>query len=735
MPFVSVAAVAALLVSPTPGHAAVPSFRHDVAAVLARAGCSAGACHGNLNGRGGLRLSLRSEDPDADYRTLTRDALGRRISPDDPAASLLLRKAAGQLPHEGGVRFAVDSHEYRVLRDWIAAGARPDPATTPALTKLAVTPDRVVRFGTGGMTRITAAATFADGTARDVTRLACFEPTKVGVVRVLPNGEVVREADGEVVVLVRYLGVTVPVRLAFLPDRPSADLSAFDTSHPIDKLAAAQWAELRIRPADRAGDGVFLRRAMLDACGQTPTADEARVFLADARPDKRARLVDDLLARPAFAAYWAQKWGDLLRNEEKTLDRKGVQGFHRWLKDSLAADRPLTHMARDILAGRGGTYANPPANFYRAVRDPYQRAESVAQVFLGLRVGCAKCHNHPFDAWTQDDYHRFVAAFARIKYRVIDNDKKDKLDKHEFVGDQVVYQAHDGELPHPRGGTARPRFLGSPADVPPDADRLRALADWVAAPANPFFAKAQANRVWFHLLGQGLVDAPDDFRASNPPSNPALLDHLAAEFARGGYKLKPLVRHILTSRVYELSAAADDATAGDDHHFARAIPQPLEAEQLLDAVARVLDVPVKFPGYPAGTRAGEVPASPQPARRSAPDPGLRFLKVFGKPERLVTCECERSEDPGLLQAFQLMTGGLVQEALRAPDNRLGRHLSHGTPPADVLDELYLAALARFPTTAEKKALLAHVATAPNARAAWEDVAWGLLNAKEFLVRR
>ena len=539
-----------------------------------------------------------------------------------------------------------------------------------------------------------------------------------------PAGEVLREADGETVVLVRYQHLMTAVRVAFVADRPAPDLSTWASGGAIDRLAAAKWAELRLTPGEVVGDGPFLRRASLDACGVVPSAAEVRAFLADPSPDKRARAVDALLERPEFAQHWAQLWSDLLRNEEKALDRKGVQLFHRWIKANLAADRPLTEFARDVLAARGSTYENPAANFYRAVREPYQRAESVAQVFLGLRVSCAKCHNHPFDAWTQDDYHRFAATFARVGYRVPENGRKDNFDKHEFVGEQFVTNLPDGDLKHPRGGTAKPKFLGT-TDDGPAGDRLAEFADWVASPGNPFFARAQANRVWLHLTGKGLVEPNDDFRASNPPSNPELMDHLAKSFAANGYRLKPLVREILNSRTYQLSATGP----GDGAHFSHAAARPLGAEELLDAISVALDAPVKFPGYPLGLRAGEVPAPPQSGRRGNADMmGSRFLKVFGKPDRLLTCECERSEDPGMLQAFQLMTGRLVDQMLTAPGNRLGR--------GDLtLDELYLATLARTPTPAESSRLAAYLADAPSRRAAWEDIAWGLVNSKEFLLRR
>ena len=712
------------------------SFQNDVMAVLSRAGCNAGACHGNLNGKGGLKLSLRGEDAELDRAALTRGMLGRRIDPQNPESSLLLKKASGAVPHEGGIRFGAGSTDYAILRAWIAAGGSADKAMTPKPTALALNGTSHILIEPTARVQLAALATFDDGSTRDVTGLATYEVTSVGTFKVTPAGEVIREQLGEAVVLVRYLHLQVPVRVAFLPDRPVPDFTKLPKNNAIDGLVYADLLPLRIRPADLSTDSVFLRRVYLDTCGIVPTADECRAFLADAAPDKRAKLIDSLLKRPEFDSYWAQKWADLLRNEEKTLDRKGVQVFHRWIKNWVAADKPLNDFAREILAARGSTYASPPANFYRAIRDPYQRAESVAQVFLGLRVSCAKCHNHPFDRWTQDDYHRFAALFARIDYRILDNKKTDNLDKHEFIGEQIVLATTRGELPHPRGGDAAPKFLGvATPDLGGRADRLGAFAEWVAAPGNPFFAKAQANRIWAHLLGRGIVEPIDDFKIANPPSNPELLNHLAKVFTDGGYRLKPLVKHILNSRVYQLSATANETNRTDETHFSRALVQPLEAEQLLDALAKAMGSSVKFPSYPQGMRAGEVPATPMQGRRPAEASGMRFLKVFGKPERLLTCECERNEDPGLLQAFQMMTGNLLHNIVREPDNRLGKLLAAKTSDATILDELYHAALGRPATTAESQTLLKGIADADDRRAAWEDVAWALLNSKEFLLRR
>jgi Protein of unknown function (DUF1553)/Protein of unknown function (DUF1549) len=370
------------------------------------------------------------------------------------------------------------------------------------------------------------------------------------------------------------------------------------------------------------------------------------------------------------------------------------------------------------------------------VRDPYSRAESVAQVFLGVRVSCARCHNHPFDRWTQDDYHRFAAFFNQIQYRVLSNTKLDQIDKHEFIGEQIVYTTRKADSTLPRTGeVAIPKTLGDDR-TPPTDDRLGMLADWIAADENPFFAKAQANRIWSHLLGRGLVEPNDDFKTANPPSNPALLDHLATQFRRGGYRLKPLVRHIMTSRTYQLASSTTDANNHDETHYSHALIQPLEAEQLLDGMSRVFGVTPEFRGYPTGVRAGAVPAMSQTGRRAGiPTMSERFLTVFGKPERLLTCDCERTNDAGLLQAFQMLNGQQINTMLTKPDNLLGKRMQGGLSDSSMLDEFYLSALSRYPTATERAKLLEYLAKAPDRRAAWEDVLWGVVNAKEFLLRR
>jgi hypothetical protein len=726
-----------LFLAALPAPAAPVSFRNDVMAVLSRAGCNQGACHGNQNGKNGFKLSLRGQDADFDFDALTRDTLGRRTDRLHPEDSLILAKATGTVPHEGGKRFDRDSLEYRLLVRWIAEGLRPDPSDAPVLRRLEVTPRERVLIEPADRVPLRVSAIFSDGEVRDVTRLAVFETSNL-VVRVDADGVARRQDMGETTLLVRYLDRQTAVQLAFVPARPGFVWPNPPEANYIDHHVFAKLRTLRMAPSALAPDAVFLRRAYLDVLGVLPTPAEARRFLADTSSDKRTRLIDTLLERPEFADFWSLKWSDLLHNEEKALDRKGVQVFHDWIRRRIADGEPLNEFARELIAGRGSTYSQPAANWYRALRDPQARAEAAAQVFLGIRMQCARCHNHPFDRWTQTDYHSLAAFFSRVQYRILENNRRDKLDKHEFDGEQIVWMDRAGEIKHPRGGEVlRPLFLG--ADTPafaPDADRLLALADWVADPKNPFFARAQVNRVWYHLLGRGIVEPNDDFRASNPPVNGPLLDALAKDFAAHRFDLRHLVRTIVNSRTYQLSAAPNETNRDDETNFARAMVRPLQAEQLLDALAQVTGVTPNFPGYPAGTRAGQLPGvGGNRGRRQQAADSEKFLTSFGKPIRLLSCECERSEDTTLNQAFQLITGPLVNKMLSDSENRIGRLLAADKTNAEIVEEFYLAALCRPPSAMERQRALAMIGRAKERRAALEDLLWGLVNAKEFLLRR
>jgi hypothetical protein len=712
------------------------SFRNDVMAVLSRGGCNAGACHGNQHGKGGFKLSLRGQDPAADFAALTRDTLGRRTDPHRPSESLILLKATASVPHEGGKRFGSDTQSYGILRDWIAAGTPADGPHAPQLVALEVSPAEAFVVEPADRVRLRVMARFSDGRVRDVTALAVYEPSNPTTV-VSADGEARAQGFGETAVLVRYLDRQATVRLAWIPERKGFTWHAVPEANYIDQHIFAKLRALRMQPSELCTDSVFLRRLYLDTLGVLPAVDEARAFLADGDPAKRRRLIDDLLRRPEFAEFWALKWSDLLRSEEKVLDRKGVTVFHDWIRQAVADDKPLNEFASDLILARGSTYSEPPANFYRALRDPTARAEAVAQVFLGVRLQCARCHNHPFDRWTQDDYYGLAAFFPRLQYRIVENRRRDMLDTHEFDGEQIVWLAREGEVTHPStGATVRPRLPGTAMPVDTAGDRLQALADWLADPHNPFLARAQVNRIWYHLMGRGLVEPNDDFRASNPPINAPLLEALTQDFVAHQFDLRHLVRTILNSRTYQLAAAPNETNADDETNFSHALVRGLQAEQLLDALSEVTGVPVKFNGYPAGTRAGELPGVrlSRPREQSALA-SERFLRAFGKPERSLSCECERSEDTTLGQAFQMVSGELLQQMLSAPDNRLGLLLNSDRPNRAIIEELYLASLCRPPTLKEGAAAEALLAGAKDRRAALEDLAWGLLNAKEFLLRR
>jgi hypothetical protein len=703
-------------------------------AVLSRAGCNQGACHGNLNGKGGFKLSLRGQDPDWDFRAITRDSLGRRIDRATPAASLILRKPTAAVPHEGGRRFEAGSAEYEILRQWIAAGCHRD-SSVPELVGLEVSPAECIVEAPADRVALRVQARWRGGGVSDMTRLACCEASNPAVATVDADGTVRRLRDGETAVSVRFLQQQVSVRLAFVHTRPG-----FRPVHPpevnfIDRQVFAKLRSLRMNPSDLCDDPTFLRRVYLDAIGTLPTPAETEAFLGDRESDRRVRLIDRLLQRNEFADLWALRWCDLLRSEEKVLDRKGVEVFHRWIRAAIAAGQPLNEFARDLVSSRGSSYARPAANYYRALRDPLARSEATAQVFLGIRLQCARCHNHPFDRWTQDDYYQLAAFFPRVQYRIVANNRQDKFDKHEFDGEQIVWVDRVGEVAHPRGGLAPPALLAGTGPRVPDDDRLQALADWIADPKNPFFARTQVNRVWAHLLGRGLVEPIDDFRVTNPASHPALLDDLAADFAANRFDLRHLVRTILNSRTYQLSSVPDESSRDDEINFAHAQVQRLDAEVMLDAVAQVIGAPVKFDGQPSGTRAIQLPGVQPLARRGHAGMGERFMKAFGKPDRLLSCECERNDDVNIPQTLQMLTGDVVTRLLEEPNNRIGRLMAAGAGDRAIVDEFFLAALCRRPKPIEWEPILDYLRRMPDRRKALEDMAWALVNTKEFMVRR
>ena len=718
------------------------SFRNDVMAVLSKAGCNAGTCHGNKNGKGGFLLSLRGQDPAEDYLNLTRDVFARRANPIAPDESLLLTKPTTHVAHEGGQRFDVGSMEYNLLRSWIAEGLPNDLATAARLQRIVAGPTEQVLVEPADRVQLAVTAIFDDGATQDVTRLAVYEPTGSRA-KVSHAGLVEKQGNGETTVLVRYLDQQEAVRIAFVPARADVNWQNPRSFNYIDEEVHAKLKTLRINPSPLCPDATFARRAYLDLLGLLPTAQEARAFVADTRRNKRKRLVQALLDRSEFADYWALKWADLLRVEGHSLDQKGVQNFHHWIRQNIATNTPLDKFTRKLIAARGSTYGDPASNFYRPNREPAHRAKAAAQVFLGTRLQCAECHNHPSDRWSQNDYYDWSSLFARVNYKVIENNREISSDQHEWNGEQVVFVARKGSLTNPRTGKlAEPRFLGerinASTNSAPASEReiLETLAAWLTSPENESFARVQVNRIWFHLMGRGLVDPPDDYRATNPASHPGLLDMLAADFIKQGYDLRYMIRLIMNSAAYQRASEPNDTNAGDAINYSHAIPRRLGAEQLLDCQSQVAGAALRFAGYPVGMRAAQLPGvRPESKGKRRANQLDHFLEAFGKPPRLLSSDTERSCECNMSQAFQMLSGPTVTDLLAAKTNRLTQWLESTMPDAELVDELFWTTLTRAPQPTERAALLDTLASAKDRRLELEDILWALLNSKEFLFRQ
>jgi hypothetical protein len=699
------------------------SFRHDLIAVLNVGGCNQGACHGTPSGKNGFKLSLRGYDPAADYLQLTRDVLGRRTDRLGPEMSLIRLKALGRVPHEGGQRFRAGSIPAAFMEAWLSEGLRDDPPNLPALKRIEVLPGGRVLNSPARWQQLAVLAHFADGQSRDVTRLTVFSSSDPGIATVSAAGLVEFGQPGEVAILCRYLDELLPVRLTYLEPPKGFTWQASPETNYIDRLVFAKLKMLSIPPSDLCTDEEFVRRAYMDLCGVLPSAAETRTFLTSKEANKRSKLIDSLLDRPEFADLWTLKWSDVLRSTRKSVQLKGAYTFQRWLHTHIAKNTPLDQVVRELLTARGDTFANPPANYYRIARDPSSLAETTAQLFFGIRMQCAKCHNHPFERWTQDDYYSMAAFFARVKQR------KDPADTTgaKKDGAEYIYVERGGEVVQPRTGkTMPPRFMGGgDASVPPGADRREVLARWLTAPDNPFFAKSVVNRIWYHIHGRGIVDPVDDFRDSNPSANDELLEALAKDFVEHKFDVKHLIRTICNARTYQLSAQTNDLNKNDNKYFSHAVTKLYTAEQLFDALCFVTEVPERFPGVPLGTRSTQLPDG---------EVNNPFLKTFGQPARELNCECEREGDSNLAQALQLINGPAVNDRLRNPNNRIGKLLAKKMSDRDMLDELYLTTLSRLPVAEEVKVTLEHVQASADKRRAWEDVQWALINAKEFLFR-
>jgi hypothetical protein len=702
------------------------SFRHEVIASFNVGGCNAGACHGTPSGKNGFKLSLRGYDPSSDYVQLTQDVLGRRTDRNDPDASLILLKALAKVPHEGGQKFLPHSVPADTVHQWLAEGLRDDPANLPAVKHVEVLPGSRLLAEPARWQQLAVRAHLADGQTRDVTRLTVFSSSDPAIASVTPNGLVEFLQSGEVAVLCRYLDEMAAVRLTYLEPKKGFRWTGPPENNYIDRHVFAKLKMLSILPSDLCADQEFLRRVYLDVCGILPTPQETRAFLENPARDKRAKLIDQLLERPEYADFWTLKWSDVLRSSRKTVQVKGTYVFQQWLRGHIAKNTPFDAVTRELLTAKGSTFANPPANYYRIARDPTSLAETTAQLFFGIRMQCAKCHNHPFERWTQDDYYSFAAFFARVKQKQ-DRDEPG-TGNNGANGAEFIYLTREGEVVQPRTNKAMPPRV--PGVKTPDAaalkDRRELLAKMATSPENPFFAKSVVNRIWYHLTGKGIVDPVDDFRDSNPSANDELLDALAKDFTDHHFDLKHIVRTILNSRTYQLSAETNEFNKDDAKYFSHVVTKRLTAEQLFDALCYATDVSEKFAGMPPGTRSVQLPDG-----EAANNP---FLKTFGQPARELACECEREEESNLAQALQLINGQALNDRLRNPNNRIGKLLARKTAEPEMLNELFLATLSRLPNGEEARTLLDHVRQSANRRQAWEDVHWTLMNTKEFLFR-
>jgi hypothetical protein len=715
---------------------AVPrSFRNDVQPVLARMGCSMGACHGALAGKGGFKLSLRGYDAMADFRTITRGARGRRIEPTDPGSSLILLKPTMTVPHKGGLRFAVDSPAYEILSQWIAAGAPAPRDDDTLIVGLEVFPAEVT-LRPGDRQHVVVRAKYNDGSVRDVTPWSKFASTNEAVATVDEDGRIKVLGHGGGAVSVWYSSKIANLRITSPYDAavPDEVFAKAPRKNFIDALILKQLQLLRLPPSPQADDATFIRRAFLDTIGKLPTADEARAFVADPAPEKRDRLIDSLLARPEFVDYWAYQWSDLLLVNGSVLRPEAVKAFYGWIRQRVQENTPWDEFARDVVVARGSSLENGATNFYALHQDAESMTENISQAFLGLSIGCAKCHNHPLEKWTNDQYYAMANLFARVRAKGWGGEAR--------MGDgaRTLFVADHGDLVQPSKGVPQPP---APLDAKPLADdsgedRREYLANWLTSPENPYFARSITNRVWANFCGVGLIDPIDDLRQSNPASNEELLNTTAKFLVDHKYDLKALMREILRSATYQRSSIPVGASRDDTRNYSHCYPRRLMAEVSLDAISQVSAEPtmftqIEYPGadlvktdfYAKGTRAMQLYDSAVVSR---------FLRTFGRNQRVITCQCERSNEPSLVQALHISNGDTIIKKLEAKDGKIESLLSGGLPNYRIIEELYLAALSRYPTDRELTPLLATLNDAPASqrRAVLEDIYWAVLSSREFL---
>jgi hypothetical protein len=691
------------------------SFRHDVMPVLTKAGCNTGACHGSAKGRDGFHLSLFGYDPDGDYDRITREMGARRVNLAMPEESLMLLKATGSVAHTGGKRFDKSSDFYKAVYQWLAAGAPHDPPTVAKVTSVEIHPTEMVIEGQNVDRPLQVIARYSDGSIRDVTSLAVFFTNNDPTAKVSPTGVVTSGDRGEAFVMARFDTTTVGTQVIVVPKALAFTFPKIEERNYVDSLIDDKLKKLRIAPSGLCTDEEFLRRVYIDTVGTLPSIEEHDKFLADPDPTKRAKLVDTLLQRPEFADMWVMKWAELLqiRSIVNVVSHKSAVVYYNWIHDQIVANVPVNQLVHELVDSSGGTFENPPAGFYQFESDPLKMAENTAQAFLGVQIKCAQCHNHPFDRWTMNDYRGFVAFFTQISRK-----------RGEDPRETIVFDRHSGDSVNPiTNQVIPPKFLGG-AEPPetPKVDRRKQLADWLADPANPWFASHFANMVWAQYFGRGIIDPVDDVRVSNPASNPQLLGALAKHLVDYKYDIRQLIRDICLSRTYQASSQSNDTNQADIRNFSHSGIRRMRAEVMLDCIGKATGSRDKFPGLPLGAHATEIADGVTTNY---------FLTTFGRASRETPCTCEVSLEPNLSQALDLINGESIQNKIMY-GSAIKEMLAAKLDDKTILTNLYLRTLSRAPTADELKALTPLLANPATRRKSLEDIFWALLNSKEFM---
>jgi hypothetical protein len=691
------------------------SFKLDVMPVFMKAGCNTGSCHGSARGQDRFMLSLFGYDPEGDHYRITREQGTRRVNLAIPEESMLVEKAIGTVPHTGGKLFGKESRHWNTLVDWLKDGAHKDPEDIAKPTKIELFPPSALLEGEGATQQMTVLAHYSDGTTRDVTPLTVFQSSNDVSAAVDEKGLVTAGSRGEAFMMARFNIFTVGIPMVVIPEdlkyqRPQLPANNYVDTHVHNKLH-----KLRMTPSEVCSDEVFVRRLYLDITGLLPTVEESAAFLADPSPDKRSKLIDQLLEKKEFTELWVMKFAELLQihtDDNQGMSYKATLLYFNWLKDRIANNVPMDQIVKDLLTSKGGTFTNPATNYYQVERDNLKITENVAQVFMGMRLQCAQCHNHPFDRWTQDEYFSFASFFSQVG-------RKRGADPRE----NIIYNRKTGEINHPvHKKPMTPKFLGDDTpEIPKGSDRREVLAQWLASPKNPFFARNLANLVWAHFFGQGIIEPVDDVRVSNPPSNPELLDELSAKFTEYNYDFKKLVRDVCNSRIYQLSTKTNASNETDTRNFARSQLRRLRAEVMLDVISQATETKNKFQGLPLGAKAIQI----ADGRVSN-----YFLTTFGRAKRETVCSCEVVMEPSLSQALHLLNGDTTNNRIKQ-GKVVDSSIKAGKKPDQIVDELYLRCYSRKPSTAEKANLLASL-DSENPREGLEDVFWALLNSKEFM---